>query len=111
MQFSDAFEGAGVVSQGSVSLTYTGSWDAWTGTVIFDANGGLGAPPQTMGDVTWYDNRTIPAPDDITPPEGYTFVGWLLARTEDSLGILIAALAAVALLVSSVIFLFARSRR
>ena len=79
MQFSDAFEGAGVVSQGSVSLTYTGSWDAWTGTVIFDANGGSGTPPQTMGDVTWYDNRTIPSPDDITPPEGYTFVGWALS--------------------------------
>ena len=57
----------------NVVVTYTGSWTPYTGTIKFDANGGLGS----MGDmtnVTHDEDQNLPANTFIK--DGYTFLGW-----------------------------------
>ena len=68
-QFADADD---------VTITYTGSWTPYTGTIKFNANGGSGSMDD-MTDVT-HDKQATLTPNAFTR-EGYTFVGW--SRSED----------------------------
>ena len=56
-----------------VVLTFTGSWTAYTGTIQFDANGGLG----TMKEMTNVTHDTSePLTANAFTRDGYTFTGW-----------------------------------
>ena len=57
----------------NVTITYTGSWTPYTGTIKFDANGGLGSM-DNMTDVTHDTDKTLPA--NAFTYDGYTFLGW-----------------------------------
>lgn len=58
-----------------VTITYTGSWTPYTGTIKFDANDGSGSM-DNMTDVTHDEDRNLPANTFIK--DGYTFAGWSL---------------------------------
>ena len=59
-----------------VVVTYTGSWQAFTGTIKFNANGGSGTMDD-MKNVTVDDTRTLTA-NTFTAPEDCSFLGWAL---------------------------------
>ena len=59
-----------------VVVTYTGSWQAFTGTIKFNANGGSGTM-NDMKNVTVDDTRTLTA-NTFTAPEDCSFLGWAL---------------------------------
>ncbi|TCL53601.1 BspA family leucine-rich repeat surface protein [Allofournierella massiliensis] len=59
-----------------VVVTYTGSWQAFTGTIKFNANGGSGTM-KDMENVTVDDTRTLTA-NTFTAPEDCSFLGWAL---------------------------------
>ena len=63
-QFADADD---------VTITYTGSWTPYTGTIKFNANGGSGSM-DNMTDVTHDEDRDLPANTFIK--DDYTFLGW-----------------------------------
>ena len=58
-----------------VTITYTGSWTPYTGTIKFDGNGGSGSMNE-MTDVT-HDTQATLTPNAFTR-DGYTFAGWSL---------------------------------
>ena len=67
-QFADADD---------VTITYTGSWTPYIGTIKFNANGGSGSMDD-MTDVT-HDKQATLTPNAFTR-EGYIFAGWSLSE-------------------------------
>ena len=63
-QFADADD---------VTITYTGSWTPYIGTIKFDGNGGSGVMDDMTG-VTHDTDKTLPA--NAFTYDGYTFLGW-----------------------------------
>ena len=58
-----------------VTITYTGSWTPYTGTIKFDANDGSGSMNEMTG-VTHDEEQNLPA--NTFTKDGYTFAGWSL---------------------------------
>lgn len=56
-----------------VTITYTGSWTPYIGTIKFDGNGGWGVMDVMTG-VTHDTDKTLPA--NAFTYDGYTFLGW-----------------------------------
>ena len=65
-QFADADD---------VTITYTGSWTPYTGTIKFNGNGGSGSMSEMTG-VTYDEDQNLPA--NRFTRDGYTFAGWSL---------------------------------
>ena len=61
----------------NVTITYTGSWTPYTGTIKFNANGGSGSMDD-MPDVA-HDTQATLTPNAFTR-EGYIFAGWSLSE-------------------------------
>ncbi len=57
----------------NVTITYTGSWTPYIGTIKFDRNGGSGVMDVMTG-VTHDTDKTLPA--NAFTYDGYTFLGW-----------------------------------
>ncbi|WP_162610929.1 BspA family leucine-rich repeat surface protein [Gordonibacter sp. An230] len=71
MQFREALEQDG----SQVSVTLSGAWTPWKGTISFDANGGVGEM-SSMTDVEHYSKETLPAVEFTY--EDREFAGWSL---------------------------------
>ena len=61
----------------NVTITYTGSWTPYTGTIKFNGNGGLGSMSEMTG-VTHDEDQNLPA--NRFTRDGYTFAGWSLSE-------------------------------
>ena len=59
----------------NVTITYTGSWTPYTGTIKFNGNGGSGSMSEMTG-VTYDEDQNLPA--NRFTRDGYTFEGWSL---------------------------------
>ncbi len=59
----------------NVTITYTGSWTPYTGTIKFNGNGGSGSMSEMTG-VTYDEDQNLPA--NRFTRDGYTFAGWSL---------------------------------
>ena len=63
----------------NVTITYTGSWTPYTGTIKFDANAdGVEGSMTDMTGVTHDEDQNLPA--NRFTRDGYTFAGWSLSE-------------------------------